>query len=107
MGDERVVVVTGGGTGIGAATARLLRAAGHHVVIGGRRPEPLRRVAEETGAPAHPGDLADPAAIQDLIGAAVARHGRLDGLVLNAGVGRGGAVGDLSDETWDGCCAPT
>ncbi|MFD8811614.1 SDR family NAD(P)-dependent oxidoreductase [Streptomyces sp. NPDC059627] len=101
MADQRVVVVTGGGTGIGAATARLLRAAGHHVVIGGRRPEPLRRVADETGALAHPGDLSDPAAIQDLIDTAVARHGRLDGLVLNAGIGRSGAVGDLSDETWD------
>ncbi|PNE38150.1 hypothetical protein AOB60_29010 [Streptomyces noursei] len=42
--------MTGGGTGIGAATARLLRTAGHQVVISRRRPEPLRRVAEETGA---------------------------------------------------------
>ncbi|MGW7425918.1 SDR family NAD(P)-dependent oxidoreductase [Streptomyces sp. NPDC054813] len=101
MADAHVVVITGGGTGIGAATARLLRAAGHQVVIGGRRPEPLRRVADETGALAHPGDLSDPAAVQDLIDTAVARYGRLDGLVLNAGIGRSGAVGDLSDETWD------
>jgi meso-butanediol dehydrogenase/(S,S)-butanediol dehydrogenase/diacetyl reductase len=101
MADERVVVVTGGGTGIGAATARLLRAGGHQVVIGGRRPEPLRQLADETGALAHPGDLSDPTAIQDLIDTAVSHYGRLDGLVLNAGIGRSGAVGDLSDETWD------
>jgi len=61
MADERVVVVTGGGTGIGAATARLLRAEGHHVVIAGRRPGPLQRIADETGALAHPADLTDAA----------------------------------------------
>lgn len=38
LSDKRVVIVTDEGTGIGAATARLLRAAGHHVVISGRRP---------------------------------------------------------------------
>lgn len=50
LSEQRVVLVTGGGTGIGAATARLLRTAGHQVVISRRRPEPLRRVTEETGA---------------------------------------------------------
>ncbi|NSC25574.1 SDR family oxidoreductase [Streptomyces albus subsp. chlorinus] len=101
MPEARVVVVTGGGTGIGAATARLLRAEGHHVVVGGRRLEPLRQVADETGALAHRADLTDPAAVQELVEVTVSRYGRLDGLVLNAGVGRGGAVGDLSDETWE------
>jgi NAD(P)-dependent dehydrogenase (short-subunit alcohol dehydrogenase family) len=101
MYDQRVVVVTGGGTGIGAATARLLRAAGHDVVISGRRPEPLNRVAEETGALACPADTTDPEAVRRLVDTAVARFGRLDGLVVNAGVGRGGAVGELSDEDWE------
>lgn len=67
----------------------------------GRRPEPLRRLADETGALTHPGDLSDPSAIRGLIDTAVARYGRLDGLVLNAGIGRSGAVGDLFDETWN------
>ncbi|MGK5534112.1 SDR family NAD(P)-dependent oxidoreductase [Streptomyces sp. URMC 129] len=101
MTDQRVCVVTGGGTGIGAATARLLRAAGHHVVVSGRRPEPLARVAEETGALAHPADTRDPAAVAGLVEAAVAAYGRLDGLVLNAGIARRGAAGDLSDEDWE------
>ncbi|MFD4557513.1 SDR family NAD(P)-dependent oxidoreductase [Streptomyces sp. NPDC058469] len=101
MADERVVIVTGGGTGIGRATARSLRAAGHHVVIGGRRPEPLRGVADETGALAHPVDITDPTAVQGLVVTTVSRFDRLDGLVLNAGVGRGGAVGDLTDEAWE------
>ncbi|MGP8303816.1 SDR family NAD(P)-dependent oxidoreductase [Streptomyces inhibens] len=101
MAEQRVVIVTGGGTGIGAATARLLRAAGHQVVISGRRPEPLRRIAEETGALAHPSDAADPAAVQELVDATVSTYGRLDGLVLNAGIARGGSVGDLSVADWE------
>ena len=48
----RVVVITGGGTGIGAACARLMRAAGERVFITGRREAPLQAVANETGATA-------------------------------------------------------
>ncbi|MEV0501174.1 SDR family oxidoreductase [Streptomyces spectabilis] len=101
MAEQRVVLVTGGGTGIGAATARLLRADGHQVVISGRRPEPLRRVAEETGALAHPSDAADPEAVQELVETTVKTYGSLDGLVLNAGTGGGGAVGDTTVEDWE------
>ncbi|MFJ8083091.1 SDR family NAD(P)-dependent oxidoreductase [Streptomyces sp. NPDC096205] len=101
MVDQRVVVVTGAGTGIGAATARLLRAAGHDVVVSGRRPEPLHRIAEETGALACPADTTDPDDVLRLVETAVERFGRLDGLVVNAGVGRGGGVGELSDEDWE------
>lgn len=50
---------------------------------------------------AHPSDTADPADVTGLVAATVARFGRLDGLVLNAGIGRGGAVGDLSVEDWE------
>ncbi|MEU6770363.1 SDR family oxidoreductase [Streptomyces sp. NPDC046759] len=101
MADKRVVVVTGGGTGIGEATARLLREGGHHVVVSGRRAEPLRRLAQETGALAHPSDVGDPDGADGLVRAALAAYGRLDGVVLNAGIGRGGAVGDLSLQDWD------
>ncbi|MBZ6475428.1 SDR family NAD(P)-dependent oxidoreductase [Streptomyces griseocarneus] len=101
MTDQRVYLVTGGGTGIGAATARMLRAAGHRVVVSGRRPEPLRRIAEETGALAHPSDAADPDAVRELVDATVGAYGRLDGLVLNAGIGVGGGVGELSVEDWE------
>ncbi|MGW0882512.1 SDR family NAD(P)-dependent oxidoreductase [Streptomyces sp. NPDC002671] len=101
MRDQRVVVVTGGGTGIGAATARLLRGAGHEVVVSGRRPDPLHRIAAETGALACPADTTDPEAVHRLVETTVARFGRLDGLVVNAGVGRSGGVGELSDEDWE------
>ncbi|KUJ65632.1 dehydrogenase [Streptomyces albus subsp. albus] len=101
MAEQRVFIVTGGGTGIGAATARQLRTAGHHVVVAGRRPEPLQRIAEETGALAHPADTTDPDGVRGLVDAAVTAYGRLDGLVLNAGIARGGGVGDLSVEDWE------
>lgn len=101
MADQRVFIVTGGGTGIGAATARVLRTAGHQVVVSGRRPEPLRRIAEETGALDHPADIGDPQAVGALVDATVAACGRLDGLVLNAGIGRGGGIGELSIEDWE------
>ena len=54
----RVVVITGGGTGIGAACARLMCAAGDRVFITGRREAPLQAVANETGATALVGDAA-------------------------------------------------
>ncbi|KAB7974715.1 SDR family NAD(P)-dependent oxidoreductase, partial [Klebsiella pneumoniae] len=54
----RVVVITGGGTGIGAACARLMRAVGDRVFITGRREAPLQAVANETGATALVGDAA-------------------------------------------------
>lgn len=101
MVDKRVVVVTGGGTGIGEATARLLSEGGHQVVVAGRRAEPLRRLERQIGALAHVCDVGDPDAVEGLVQATLTAHGRLDGLVLNAGIGRGGAVGDMSLQDWD------
>ncbi|MEU7072338.1 SDR family oxidoreductase [Streptomyces narbonensis] len=101
MADERVYLVTGGGTGIGAATARALTRAGHKVAVSGRRPEPLRLVAEETGALPVSSDIGDPAAVTSLVETVVGTYGRLDGLVLNAGIGRGGGVGEVTLDDWD------
>jgi NAD(P)-dependent dehydrogenase (short-subunit alcohol dehydrogenase family) len=58
-------------------------------------------MAAETGALAYPADTADPDAVRRLVEVAVARFRRLDGLVVNAGTGRSGGVGELSDDDWD------
>jgi NAD(P)-dependent dehydrogenase (short-subunit alcohol dehydrogenase family) len=83
------VVVTGAGSGIGAATARLLGAAGACVVLAGRREMPLQQTAEavrQAGGQAVPvrADLADPDSPGRIIAAALAAFGRVDGLVNNA-----------------------
>jgi meso-butanediol dehydrogenase / (S,S)-butanediol dehydrogenase / diacetyl reductase len=92
---QRVVLVTGGGTGIGAATARRLAADGCAVAVTGRRREPLEALAKEIGALALPGDAADPADADAAVAATIERFGGLDGLVLNAG--RGGGPGSVLD----------
>lgn len=96
-----VAIVTGGGTGIGAAVAAVLREQGWRVVICGRRPEPLRRVAQATGALAIRADTADGGDIRELVQTTLKTFGRLDGLVLNAGIVHAGAVGELADAEWD------
>ena len=96
----KVALVTGGGTGIGAATARRLAADGWAVAITGRRPEPLEALADELGALALPGDVAERADAEAAVATTVERFGGLDGLVLNAG--RGGAPGSLLEVDPDG-----
>ena len=98
---NRVVLVTGGGTGIGAAVARQLAKAGDRVVICGRRPEPLQRVAEPTGALAVVADVSEASGVTTVVEEAIAAFGRLDGLVLNHGIIRTGQVDDLSPQDWE------
>ncbi|QKG21435.1 SDR family NAD(P)-dependent oxidoreductase [Actinomadura verrucosospora] len=97
----RVLIVTGGGSGIGAAVAAAARERGDTVVICGRREDALERVAAATGAEPRVCDVSEPDAVAGLVEGVVAAHGRLDGLVANAGVMRAGAVLDLSAEDWD------
>ncbi|HEY1641374.1 MAG TPA: SDR family oxidoreductase [Streptosporangiaceae bacterium] len=83
----QVVIVTGASSGIGTATARLLHAAGARPVLVARRADRLRQLsAELDGALALPADVTDRAVAGQLVAAALDRHGRVDGLVNNAGV---------------------
>src|SRR5690242_7236594 len=84
----RVAVVTGGGSGIGAAAARELAADGWVVVVAGRRADALREVAAgaERIDPV-PADVTDEDEVRRLFATVVARHGRVDLLFNNAGTG--------------------
>ena len=92
----RVALVTGGGTGIGRATALLLAARGADLAIAGRRPEPLAQTAEDIRALgrralAVPGNVRRADEARGLVEAVVAGLGRLDILVNNAGGAAGHA----------------
>lgn len=98
---DRVVVVTGASSGIGAATARLLHEAGARPVLAARRADRLEALSKELdGALAVPTDVTDPAQVQALIAAAVDRYGRVDGLVNNAGAGTFYRIDELSPEAF-------
>jgi meso-butanediol dehydrogenase/(S,S)-butanediol dehydrogenase/diacetyl reductase len=84
--DDRVAIVTGGGSGIGAEIARLLASHGLRVALVGRRPERLREVAQAigNGAFAVQADLARRDAPEEVVAAVLARARRLDVIVNNA-----------------------
>ena len=94
-------LITGGGTGIGAATARRMARAGYGVCVSGRRREPLDEVAAETGGVSVVADTSDPAAVQGAVDAALEGLGRLDALVCCAGGGSPGAVAEQTPESWN------
>jgi NADP-dependent 3-hydroxy acid dehydrogenase YdfG len=99
---DKVVVITGAGSGIGRATARFLLHAGHRVVLAGRRPEALAEAADNhPNARLVPTDVADAASVAALFTDAVSTFGRVDVLFNNAGVfGPSAAVGQIDDEQW-------
>ncbi|MEO8105798.1 MAG: SDR family oxidoreductase [Actinomycetes bacterium] len=98
--ENKVALITGGGTGIGAATARLFAAEGAKVVLTGRRPGPLTSVAAEVNGLAVPGDTTDPDHIAEATAAAISAYGGIDVVVASAGVGFVGAVGDMDVDVW-------
>ncbi|WP_067899722.1 SDR family oxidoreductase [Nocardia vaccinii] len=92
----RTVIVTGASSGIGAATARALRAAGSRPVLAARRADRLAGLSAELGgALAVPTDVTDAGQVRDLVAATLERHGRIDGLVNNAGAAMTGPVADV------------
>src|SRR5688572_15113317 len=94
--DGKVVLVTGGSTGIGAATAKLLIERGAKVVITGRGGETLAQTAKEIGAHAVAADLRDLAAAARAVDEVKKKHGRLDVLINNAGIATIAALGDAT-----------
>ena len=83
----RVVLITGGGTGLGRAAALDFAAGGAKVVVCGRRPEPLKQVCAEIGGDclAVPADIREPDEVTRVVDSALAEYGRIDVLINNAG----------------------
>ena len=99
---ERAAIVTGGGTGIGRATAIALHRDGFGVVIAGRRPEPLDQTRALIGddCVVYPGDIREPEVSAGLVEECMSRFGRIDCLVNNAGGQFTAAAEDISPGGW-------
>lgn len=100
MAQNRVVIVTGAGTGMGAAVARRFARDGATVVAVGRRKEKLDEVAATPGIVAHPADVSDLDAVTRLVDRVVGEWGRVDVLVNSAGVPALGSVETITQKTW-------
>jgi len=111
MAGEKIAVVTGGGTGVGKATAMALAKAGYTVVIVGRRLEPLQETAREIEAAGGKAkgvsaDVGDPKAVTALFAGIEKDYGRLDVLFNNAGMGTPAMpMEDLTYEQWSAVVA--
>jgi NADP-dependent 3-hydroxy acid dehydrogenase YdfG len=102
----KVVVITGGSSGLGAATARMLAARGASVVLGARRVDKMNALAEEIRAAGGKvevvaTDVTKAADVQALIDTAIRAYGKLDVLVNNAGLMAIAPISEVKVDEWD------
>lgn len=104
---DRVALVTGGGSGIGRAAANAYAREGAKVVVAGRRAAQLQETVQQIldmggEAFAVPTDVSVSGEVEALVGAVIARYGRLDAAFNNAGVeGKFAPIADLTEEDFD------
>jgi NAD(P)-dependent dehydrogenase (short-subunit alcohol dehydrogenase family) len=99
--EGRHALITGGGTGIGAAAAEHLNAAGAKLSLLGRRLEPLQAVAEGLGATAIRCDVTDAERVRAAFDEARGANGPIDILVVNAGIAESAPFHKMSRESWN------
>ena len=97
----RHALITGGGTGIGAAAASQLNGAGARLSLLGRRLEPLQAVAESYGGSAIQCDVTDSGRIAAAFDEARAANGPIDLLIVNAGIAESAPFHKMTRESWD------
>ncbi|MEU9889557.1 SDR family oxidoreductase [Sphaerisporangium sp. NPDC051017] len=102
---DKAVLITGGGSGMGLATAQRLLSEGARVVLAGRSPERLDKAVRELDAGdrvlAVPTDVSRPAEVGALVSRVEEGFGRLDGVFANAGVAGFSRSGDVTEEAFD------
>jgi NADP-dependent 3-hydroxy acid dehydrogenase YdfG len=99
--NDKVIVITGASSGIGAALARVVAKKGAKPVLAARREKELSAVAAETNGLAVVADVTRRAEVQRILEQALARHGRVDVWVNNAGRGISRSVMELTDQDLD------
>lgn len=103
---NKVIILTGASSGIGEATARLLAAEGHMLVVGARRTDRLEKLCAELRAngakiDALASDVLERSALQQLAALAMEKYGRIDVLINNAGVMPLSPLSALKVEEWE------
>ena len=98
---DRVALVTGGGRGIGAATAQLLAKEGARVAVSDLDEGPAKEIAGPIGGIAIACDVSDRAQVESMVERTVKELGRLDVLVTCAGIIRDNLLFKMTDEDWD------
>lgn len=104
--NAKVIILTGASSGIGEATARLLAAEGHRLVVGARRTDRLEKLCAELRAngaaiDAVPSDVLERSALQQLADLAMEKYGRIDVLINNAGVMPLSPLSALKVDEWE------
>ncbi|MDQ3102284.1 MAG: SDR family oxidoreductase [Actinomycetota bacterium] len=104
MAEQRTILITGASTGIGAATAKRLRADGHRLVLSARREEPLQELAGELDGGddvlVQTCDVTEWDQVESLVEAGRERFGGIDVVFANAGFGAGRGFLEESPEQW-------
>ncbi len=98
---NKVALVTGGNSGIGFATAKLLRENGATVVVSGSNAANTEKAAAEIGATGIVADVKNLNAIESLVAQAVAKHGKIDYLFINAGTAVFSPIEHVTEEGFD------